>query len=30
MQGRVGEYSGCAPSDEDCMEEPIFGVQLVR
>ena len=30
MQGRVGEYNGCRDDDEDCMEEPILGVQLVR
>jgi hypothetical protein len=28
--GRVGNYIGCREGDEDCLEEPILGVQLVR
>ena len=30
MHGRVGEFEGCDVSDDQCMEEPILGVQLVR
>jgi hypothetical protein len=31
MQGRVGEWEDCNLATEpDCMEEPIFGVQLIN
>jgi hypothetical protein len=29
-QGRVGEFQPCNINDDQCMEEPILGIQLVR